>query len=85
MNRGCTRQRARAEFPLQIRNGLNRLRSHLSTASYDIFCYRTHGEMSYLVALNGISTNIAKEWSDMEFVAQGAWIWLKVQVRVDFR
>lgn len=50
-----------------------------------MFCYRTHREMSYLDALNGVPTSTIDEWSGMDFVAQDAWVWLKAYVRVDSR
>lgn len=85
MHRGRTRQKKCAEFTRQVHNGLNRLRSHVSTASYNMFFYLNHGEMGYLLALKGITTSNIEEWLDMAFVEWDAWVRLNAQLRVDFR
>lgn len=82
---GHDRLRARAELACRVRKGLNSLPSHVSTASCDMFCYCTHGEIDYLESLNGIPTSTRDECLGMGFVARDALVWIKAQVHMDFR
>lgn len=83
IHRVRTRQKARAEFARQLRVGMNLLRSHVATECCSMFCYQTHGEMSYLDVLNCIPTSTVYESSGMECVARDASVWLKEQDRID--
>lgn len=66
-------------------NGILHMRSRVSTAGCDMFCYWTIGEMDYLEGLNGQSNDRIEGWSGCNIVARDAWVWPKAQVLVDFR
>lgn len=65
VNCGLPGEKALVKLLRQIHKGLNRLRSRMSTNSCDMFSFCTHGEMDYLVALNGIPSSIIEGWLGM--------------------
>lgn len=72
--RGRTREKARAEFPLQVHNGLTRVRSLVSKTSSDMFCFRRHGETGYLAALNEIPSSMIDDLQGMYFFTPDVWV-----------
>lgn len=56
----------------------------MSTKKCNMFRFRTHRQMDYLEALNGIPTFVIDKWWGMEFVSQGLLVWRKAQVRMEF-
>lgn len=68
---GLPRQKACA-FARQVHNSLTRIGPRVSMTSFDMICFRTHGEMDCLDVIKGIPSSTIVEWSGMEFVARDA-------------
>lgn len=62
---GSLRKKARTEFLCQVHNGLNRLRSDVSTSSCDMILFRRKSEIDYLGSVNGTQSTKVDEFSGM--------------------
>lgn len=60
------------------------MRTRLSTTSYEMFCFRTYGEMEYFSALNWIQSSTTDERACMDFVTRDAWVWKKLSIAFNY-